>query len=272
MRSLAPDSAGTGRVAETGAIRGRHTASGTLKVFAAQALVLPTGLLTAAFLTRQLGPELYGLFTAAGTIVLWLELGVTLMLSRTTVKFVAEATDWRAVASTLAQAQLLVSLGAAALLVAAAPALASWLRSAELATYLRLFALDIPIFALAHVHRSTLIGRGAFGRGALPTASRWLSRMALIFLLVGLGLSSTSAILASIGASVVQLIVARTFVQPVLLSRFAFPIRRLRGYAVPLFLYATGMHLFRRRGVDGKGPGICPVTVEARTGSPTYRG
>jgi len=184
----------------------RQTAAGTLQIFAAQALILPTGLLTAAFLTRQLGPELYGLLTVASTIVLWVELSTTLVFSRTMVKFVAEAEDWRAVASTLTRAQLVVSLAATALLVAAAPALASWLRSPELTTYLRLFALDIPIFALAHVHRSILIGRGAFGRQALLVAGRWLSRMVLIFLLVGLGLSLTGAILASIGASVVQLI------------------------------------------------------------------
>ena len=246
LTSLARDSAGTERVAETGADYGRHTAIGTLKLLAVQALALATGLVTVAFLTRQLGPKLYGQFTVAATIVLWVEFSATMAFRRTTVKFVAEATEWRAVASTLTQAQLLVSLGAAALLVAAAPALASWLRSPELAIYLRLFALDIPIFALAHVHRSTLLGRGAFGRGAVPTACRWLSRMVLIFLLVGLGLSVTGAILATIGASLVQLIVARTFVQPALLSRSAFPIRRLGGYALPLFFYAIGMRLFNR--------------------------
>lgn len=37
-------------------------------------------------------------------------ISTTLVFSHTTVKFVAEAADWRAVASTLAQAQLLVSL------------------------------------------------------------------------------------------------------------------------------------------------------------------
>jgi O-antigen/teichoic acid export membrane protein len=243
---LVRDSAGVESAVEIESGHGRHMAVRTLKLLAVQALALAAGLLITTFLTRQLGPELYGLYTVAATIVIWIELSASLMFNRTTVKFLAEAADWQAVASTLAQAQLLVSLGAAALLVAAAPALSSWLRSPELATYLRLFALEVPIFALARVHRSTLIGRGAFGRGALVSAAHWLSRLALVLLLVGLGLSLTGAILASIGASLVQLIVARVFVRPALLSRGAFPIRRLAGYALPLFFYTVGMRLFSR--------------------------
>jgi O-antigen/teichoic acid export membrane protein len=224
----------------------RQIAAGTVQAFSAEALGLATGLLTVAFLTRQLGPELYGLFTVAVTIVVWIEVSATLVLSRTTVKFVAEATNWIAVASTLARAQLLLGLGVTALLVVSAPVLATWLRSAELAGYLRLLALDIPIFTLAHMHRSILAGRGAFGRRAILTAGRWLSRMVLILLLVGLGLSVTGAILASIGASATELVLARVFVRPALLKRFTFPIHRLGGYALPLFLYAIGMQLFSR--------------------------
>jgi len=244
--SQASDTTGIGHVAETGMARGRHTAIGALQNLAAQALALTTGLATAVFLTRQLGPALYGQYAVAITIVIWVELSAVLAFRSTTVKFVAEAADWRAVASKLTRIQLQVGLGAAALLVVVAPVLAVWLRSPELATYLRLFALDIPLFALAHVHRSTLIGQGAFGRGAFLTAVRWLSRMMLMFLLVGLGLSVTGAILANIGASVAQLVVARVFVRPALLRRSAFPVRHLARYALPLFFYTTGMRLFRR--------------------------
>lgn len=49
--------------------QGRHTAIGTIKNLAAQALALLTGFATTVFLTRQLGPELYGLYSIAFTIV-----------------------------------------------------------------------------------------------------------------------------------------------------------------------------------------------------------
>jgi O-antigen/teichoic acid export membrane protein len=245
-RLSAPDDVGKEIPLEIKSGHGRQVASGTLKLLSAQALALVAGLLTAVFLTRQLGPGLYGLYAVAATIIVWVQISVTMMFSSTTVKFVAEAKDWQAVASTLAKAQLFVSLGAAALLVATAPTLASWLRTPELAAYLRLFAMGIPLFALARVHRSTLIGRGSYGRGALVTASYWLGRLLLVFLLVGLGLSVTGAILASIGASLVHLIVARLFVRPALLSRTTFPFRRLAGYALPLFFHGVGMRLFIR--------------------------
>lgn len=45
---------------------------GTLWIFLSEALVLPTGLLTAAFLTRRLGPEGYGLLTLASVLVAWM--------------------------------------------------------------------------------------------------------------------------------------------------------------------------------------------------------
>jgi len=49
---------------------GRHVLDGTIRVFLAEALLLPTGLLTTAFLTRRLGPEGYGLFLLAAPLVL----------------------------------------------------------------------------------------------------------------------------------------------------------------------------------------------------------
>jgi O-antigen/teichoic acid export membrane protein len=245
-RSPVPDGAGNELPLETESIRGRQLARGTIKLLSAQGLALAAGLVISIYLTRQLGPELYGVYAVAYAIVIWVQLTAVLMFSGTTIKFIAEASDWQVVASTLVKAQLFVSLGATALLVAVAPALASWLRTPELTGYLRLFALGVPLFALARVHRSTLLGGGLFGRGALVSVSLWLSRLVLVILLVELGLSVTGAILASVGASLVHLIVARLFVRPPLLSRAAFPIRRLARYALPLFLHAVGMRLFIR--------------------------
>ncbi len=62
----------------------RQTLDGTIRVFLAEALILPTGLLSAAFLTRSLGPRDYGLFTLAATIVVWTEWVATSAFSRAT--------------------------------------------------------------------------------------------------------------------------------------------------------------------------------------------
>jgi O-antigen/teichoic acid export membrane protein len=221
-----------------------HLAVGTMQGFIASAVSLPTGILTAAFLTRQLGPESYGLLSVSVTIVVWIQVTITMGFSRAAVRFVAVAKDWQSVSTKFLQCQLLVSLGSAAILVAVAPVLASWLKAAELSTYLRLFSLAIPIFALGMIHQSILVGRGYFGRRALLTAAFWLSRMVLIFLFVGLRPSVSSAILAITGAFVVVLIGARFYVSPPLMKHSVFPFRHLWDYAWPLFFYTLGMNLF----------------------------
>jgi O-antigen/teichoic acid export membrane protein len=261
--ALARDGAGTASITETGAAQGRHMAVGTLRLLSVHTLLLPLGLLTTVFLTRQLGPELYGVFAVAASIVIWVRGSITRIFGQTTVKFVAEAADWRKIASALTQAQLVVSLGAAALLLAAAPVLASWLKSPELTAYLRLFALEIPIFSLARVHLSILTGRGAFGRVAFLTAVYGLSRMMLVFLLVGSGLSLTGAILANIGASLAQLIAARVYVRPAIPSRAAIPVRRIASYSLPLFLSVIGMRLLTRLDL---------LVVKALSGTPAAAG
>ncbi len=223
-----------------------HLAVGTVQGFVASAISLPTGLLTAAFLTRQLGPVDYGLLTVAAAIVMWLQGTVILGFSRSAVKFISEADDWRDVTTKFLQVQFIVSLGASLLLFVAAPVLASWLGSSDLTLYLRIYSLNIPITSLSAIHQSAMVGLGQFSRRAMLQAVYWLSRLVLIFLFVSLYPSVTYVILASMGASIIVLCVARGFVRPDLLARSDFPIRNLWDYAWPLFFYTVGMNLFTR--------------------------
>src|SRR3954447_11990854 len=73
----------------------QHMAKGTLRIFLGEALMLPTGLITAAFLTRKLAPVGYGSFTVAATLVAWIEWSITAMFGRASFKIIGEATDWR---------------------------------------------------------------------------------------------------------------------------------------------------------------------------------
>jgi O-antigen/teichoic acid export membrane protein len=220
-----------------------HMVEGTIRVFLGEALLLPTGLITAAFLTRKLAPEGYGLFTIAATIVAWIEWSIAAIFSRAAFKLIGEADDWRPIGA--AVARLHVALGgftALALALCASP-IAVLLKTPALADYLRLFAIDIPIFSLAQAHRSILVGVGAFRQRAMVTAVRWIARLLLIVTLVQTGLSIRGAIIGSIGASLLELACCRFYVQPQLFGRISFPIRQLWDYAVPLLLYAVSMRL-----------------------------
>lgn len=219
---------------------------GTVRVFLAEALLLPTGIITAAFLTRRLGPADYGLFTLAATLVTWVEWTITSVLARTTIKFVGEAHDWRPVGDAVLKLYLLLSVIMAVLLCFLAVPIASLFHEPMLATYLWFFAFDIPLFSLARAHRNILIGLGSFRQQALASASRWIARLVLIVLLVGLGLSVHGAILGSIGASLVELSIVRFYVRPSIFSRSEFSARKLVGYAAPLFLFALSIRLYDR--------------------------
>jgi len=222
----------------------RRILDGTVWVFLAEGLILPTGLITAGFLTRHLGPEGYGLFTLASVIVAWIEWSITSIFSRTTIKFVGEAQDWRSIGALVVQLHLAVSLGVALLLGLLAPAIATALNEPILRQYLRLLALDIPVFSLASAQRNILIGRGQFRQRAVATAGRWTLRLVLIVLLVELGFSVPGAILGSIGASLTELVITRYFAPTPWLQRANYPIRPLFGYAIPLFTFAMIMRLY----------------------------
>ena len=223
---------------------GHRTLEGTVRVFAAEALILPAGLITTVVLTRQLGAEGYGLYTLAATLVAWIEWTIASVFSRATYKCVGEVADWRPVGTMVLRLHLGVSAACAGLLILLAGPVAAVLGEPELAGYLRLFAVDIPIFSLAHAHRAILVGTGAYRQRAWLSAARWTARLVFIVALVGgLEFSIKGAIVASIGASLIELGFARHFLRPALFGPTDFPARRLWIAAVPLFLCALALRV-----------------------------
>jgi O-antigen/teichoic acid export membrane protein len=225
---------------------GRRLASGTLYVFLAEALIFPTGLATAAFLTRVLGPEDYGLLTLAATLAAWFEWTVVSIFARAAVKFIGEADDWRPVATTVVRLYLIAGVLAALAFAALARPAALLLGEPRLQGYLLVYALDLPLFCLSQAHMAVLVGVGEFPSRATAAVGRWIGRLLLMLVLVGMGYSVYGAIAANVGASVVELAIARYCIRPPLLGRSSFAAGRLWGYAVPLFLFAISMRLFDR--------------------------
>lgn len=222
------------------------TFAGSSRVFLAESLLIPTGLLTAAYLARRLGPEGYGVFTVIAAIIAWVEWSLSALFARASVKFVAEARNWQPIGSTIVRVHLVTSTGAAGLLALLARPIAELLGTPALTGPLQLFAVDIPLFCLAQAHRNILVGLGAYPERAVVAAARWLSRLLLIVVLVELGLSLRGAILGSIGASLIELGVARAFVRPAFLVRVTMRLGNLWGYAVPLLLSGVALRIFDR--------------------------
>ena len=245
------------------AMSAKRMVTGGFRVLLAESLLIPSGLLTAAYLARRLGPDGYGIFMVAAAVVAWVEWGLTGLFARASVKFVAEAVDWRPIGSTIVSVHLALATAAAALLVLSAPVIAQTLDTPALATPLRLFALDIPLFCLAQAHRSILVGTGDFESRALVAAARWVSRLLLVILFVELGLSLHGAVLGSIGASLVEVVVCRRAVRPALSARAARDVGRLWSVVAPLIVSSLALRLYDRLDL---------VTQTAVGGSPEQAG
>ena len=224
---------------------GRHLLSGTFTIFFAETLILPTGFVTAVFLARQLGPVNYGLFALVSMVVIWIEWSSPALFAHTTIKFVGETSDWRPIGTTVTRLHLMISSSVAVLLWLLSSPLSYLFKEPAISHYLKIFAIDIPIFSLASANRNILVGMGCFKEQARIRAGRWIARMVLIVLFVEMGLSVTGAIMGTIGASIIELLISWIYVRPSLFSVKTLPIQRLWGFVAPLFMSALCIHLFR---------------------------
>jgi O-antigen/teichoic acid export membrane protein/SAM-dependent methyltransferase len=226
--------------------RDGRSASSSFQVLAAEALVVPTGILAAALVTRTLGASGYGLFTLALAVVLATENVLGSFFGRATIKLVSEADDPRPAAA--AAGRLYVGLGLAAMLVLwlAAEPLARLFEAPRFAVLLRIAALDLPATALARSLRDTLVGLGRFDQRARAAAVRWTSRLLLIALAVFAGLGVEGALAACVGASLLEALASRTGLGLLTASTAGFPLSRLLAYSLPLLLHGLGISLFAR--------------------------
>lgn len=210
-------------------------------MFLAGLLFPLTGIITAAFLTRKLGPEGYGLLVLSATLVGWIELSINSLFARATIKFVAESENWRSIGVTTSRLHFLAGMGGALLLILLAFPLAEALDEPILAPYLCLYSLHIPLVGLAHGYQNVLVGIGHYKQKAVGTAAQWIARLVLILFLVEMGLSIKGAILGSIGASLVEILISRRYVRLPFFGHALLPNRVF--WNVGLMLFLSGLSL-----------------------------
>ncbi len=228
---------------------GRHLVDGTVRVFFAGLLFPLTGLITAAFLTRRLGTDGYGLLVLSSTLFGWVELGINSYFSRPAIKFIGEAKDWLPVGTTLIRLQFVAGVSGGLLLGLLSFPLGWLLDEPLLGPYLALFAFHIPISSLAQAHQSILVGIGSFRKKAVTNACRWIARLLLILFLVEMGLSVPGAILGSLGAALVELAVSRRYVRPPFFGKIAIPTRPFYDFGILLCVSSILFLIFSSMGL-----------------------
>lgn len=236
---------------------GRHLLDGTAWVFLAGLLFPLTGIITAAFLTRRLGIDGYGLLVLSTTLFGWIEFSLNSFFSRATIKFVGEAKDWHPVGETVIRLHVLAGACGGLFLGLLSFPLAWLFREPLLAPYLALYALHLPISSLSQGHQNILIGLGDFRQKAVSNAGRWLARLILILCLVEMGLSVSGAILGSLGAAAIELAIARRYVKLPFFGHIAMPTRpfydlgRMLGLSSLFILIFSSMGLVMLKTLGG---------------------
>lgn len=210
---------------------------------------MPSGLATAAYLGRALGPELYGLFSVATAVSVTLEWVLISLFGRTTVKLLGEAVDWRPVATTILTVHLGSGLLVAAVFWASADWVASLLGDVRLAPWLALLALEVPIAATAAACRNIMTGRGNLQGRALSTAVRWVVRPIAIIVFVEAGWSVTGAVVGSLAAATCGWVVAMTMARVPMFTTARVPVANLWRLALPMFVLAISLRLIDKLGL-----------------------
>jgi O-antigen/teichoic acid export membrane protein len=222
---------------------------GSAWMFAAELLILPTGLVTAGVLTRQLGPETYGLLSLGVTVVGWFQWMAGSMLARASNRAVAAAGDWRPVAAEVMHSQRLFGSVIGLLLLAVSPWLAAALRQPSLTPTLRLLAVDLVLIVVAQGYRGVLVATGAHGWLSLMSAVRWITRMLAVVAFVRLGWSIDGAVGGIALSSLATLLLARWRVGALPRAPRAERQRVRAGLfalAAPIALATMGARLFDR--------------------------
>jgi O-antigen/teichoic acid export membrane protein len=218
-------------------------------MFAAELLLVPTGLITAGFLTRQLGSAEYGRYVLALATVGWLQWTAAALLSRATNRLVSSAADWRPLAAELLRLHGLIGATAGALLLVGAPWLAEGLRQPAVGAVLRLLAVDVLLTVLGSGYRAVLVAMGELTWLSWTTALRWVARMGAVLGFVWLGWSVTGAVIGILVGTAVWLGAMVWRVGPLPLpapeQRGAWR-RGLFGVAAPTALATVLLRLFER--------------------------
>jgi hypothetical protein len=210
------------------------------------ALILPVGLISAAFLTRTLGLGGYGLvgvvFAAVGPVA-WI--AASMLGGRAAIQLISVAVAPVAAASAVIRFNLWFGLVGWGLFCAASPLLAMWFDRPGIAGVLMLAGAEILLLPLARAHRDTLTALGRYSRVGVAAAIHHLVRLVLVIVFVTAGLNVAGVILALILARIAELLWCRAIEAPPL-RRGHIRDGRLVELVSMTFFYALCLQLFNK--------------------------
>jgi O-antigen/teichoic acid export membrane protein len=211
----------------------------------AELLVFPTGIITAAFLTRALGAEVYGqlsLIFALTALPAWT--ASTVVSGRAAVKLISATTEPQDASNLILTANLGIGV-----LVAGIFALLSWqitnlVGQAALGPFLLLASVEIVMLPIVRAYRDILTGQGHYEESGLAIAVFHISRLLGVLLLVSAGCNLIGVIVANILARAAAIVWCRRYVRPRLFGGSRATWRDLLVIAPGVFVYALCLQTF----------------------------
>ncbi|MBN1795972.1 MAG: flippase [Sedimentisphaerales bacterium] len=192
---------------------------------------------------RLLGPVQYGEF---GVILSILSIGFLVLgngLRQAIVKYVAESPESNgAMARTGLVMQLIFSLIITAGIIVFAELIATALHDKSITNLIRLSALTLPFIGLIYTYVAELEGKRRFGKTALVTITYSVSKVVLVFILVGYGFKLYGAITGYVLATILSALVAIYFC-PRHRKTGKSGIIKLLKFGFPTLLFFVGMAL-----------------------------
>jgi O-antigen/teichoic acid export membrane protein len=202
-----------------------------------EAMILPTGIVSAAILTRTLGLDLYGLIgvaMAAIAPVAWFVTSVFGM--RSTVKIIADAEDPLAAASALVRINLFLGVAGAVLFYLAAPTLAAWLEQPGIVTALRIGALEVLLMPVARAHRDALLGVANYGTAGIAGGVFHVARLTAVVILLLMGVGIETVVLAHVAGRLAEIAWCRLHLPVPLTRGFRISLPAVTRLVAPNFL------------------------------------
>lgn len=218
----------------------RGTALGLLS----EAMILPTGIVSAAILTRTLGLDLYGLIgvtMAAVSPIAWFLTSIFGM--RSSVKIVADASDPLAAASALLRMNLFIGALGGATFFLSAPLIATWLGQPSIVTALRIGALEILLMPLARAHRDALLGTMRYGSAGLAGGVFHVARLAVVIVLLVAGVGIETVVWAHVIGRLAEIWWCRRSLAIPLGLHFRLASKAIARLVAPSFLNAMCLRI-----------------------------
>jgi O-antigen/teichoic acid export membrane protein len=222
-------------------MNGPKVGRGTIYNMSARAIFLSSDFIIHIYFARTLGPEIYGLCGVVLALLAIVAQPLNIGLNQSVSKYVAEDHDRaRTLLYQGIRSQMMLVLVLMAIFIGASGPIAEVLHSPELGGYLRLAAMVLPGLGILTIFLGMYNGMRSFGKESLVLSSYPLMRTVAAVTLIYLGYEVRGVLWGFIFGLAVSIILAVALID-VPDVKVDFDVRRLRAFAVPVFILGLVM-------------------------------